>query len=66
MTRSEMEAHLEQYYEAAGFSNYREKVLRNASDEEIKNMYECLENETVDRPTKEDETEELKTLEEFE
>lgn len=30
---------LEEYYEAAGFSNVYEKVLKNKTDEEIINLY---------------------------
>lgn len=40
MTREEMEEELGQFYEAAGFANYYERVLRNQTDEKIKEMYD--------------------------
>lgn len=43
----EMREALEQYYEAAGFSNVEEKVLREKTDEEIVQMYKEI-NEEID------------------
>lgn len=40
MTREEMEEELEQFYEAAGFADYYERVLKNQTDEKIKEMYD--------------------------
>ena len=40
--RDIMEEELDQYYSAAGFSQFDIKVLANKSDEEIKEMYEGL------------------------
>lgn len=40
--RAIMEEELDQYYSAAGFSQFDIKVLANKSDEEIKEMYEGL------------------------
>ena len=40
MTRIEMEEALQQYYEAEGFTNYYEIVLKNKTDEEIEKMYQ--------------------------
>ena len=42
MSREEMEEELEQFYEAAGFADFYEKVLKNKTDKEIKEMYEKL------------------------
>ena len=40
MTREEMEEELEQFYEAAGFADYYERVLKKQTDEKIKEMYD--------------------------
>ncbi len=40
MTRIEMEEALQQYYEAKGFTNYYETVLKNKADKEIEEMYQ--------------------------
>lgn len=42
LNRSDMEEELDQYYSAAGFADFYDKVLVNKSDEEIKSMYEGL------------------------
>ena len=39
MTIDEMIEELEQNYEAAGFANFYEKILKNKSEEEIINIY---------------------------
>lgn len=40
MTIEDMIDELEQNYEAAGFENYYERVLKNASEEQIRKMYD--------------------------
>jgi len=40
MTIEEMTEELEQFYEAAGFANYYERVLKDKTEEQIKEMYE--------------------------
>lgn len=40
MTIEEMTDELEEFYEAAGFANYYERVLKDKTDEQIKEMYE--------------------------
>lgn len=39
MTIDEMIEELEQNYEAAGFANFYEKILKNKSEEEIISIY---------------------------
>ena len=39
MTIDEMIEELEQTYEAAGFANFYEKILKNKSEEEIISIY---------------------------
>ena len=40
MTKEEMTEELEQFYEAAGFVNYYERVLKDKTEDQIKEMYE--------------------------
>lgn len=40
MTKEEMTDELEQFYEAAGFANYYERILKDKTEEQIKQMYE--------------------------
>lgn len=40
MTIEEMIEELEENYEAAGYADFYERVLKNMSEEEIKKMYE--------------------------
>ena len=40
MTREDMEEELEQFYEAAGFADYYERILKDKTDEQIKKMYD--------------------------
>lgn len=40
MTIEEMTEELEQFYEAAGFANYYERVLKDKPKEQIKEMYD--------------------------
>lgn len=39
---AEMYAELEQYYEAAGFEDFAENVLKDATDDEIRAMHSNL------------------------
>ena len=40
MTREDMEEELEQFYEAAGFADYYERILKDKTDGQIKKMYD--------------------------
>lgn len=40
MTIEEMTDELEEFYEAAGFANYYDRVLKDKTEEQIKEMYE--------------------------
>ena len=45
MRIEEMKMHLEQYFEAAGFSNVYDRILKGMSDEAVRRMYEEISDE---------------------